>query len=244
MGLSLDRTFKNCVVGVHPGINDIYTAYSLGVDTDLVVVPSPHVFAYRSERAWTVAAHSLGRAARALSRLAAAVAAASQAQANKTAAEAMRAALPPLSVVRRTLKKAKSLLSSAAVDDAAAAAVGGESLASVGGPVNVSGNASLAVGVGQVVATASGAAASGGTAAAADEVSRLHPRRRSQRKRRGPVATARPSAHAELRKGVREELAQMGASAWLMDTLCAEAMRAAGADKTAGALEEGARRRR
>lgn len=75
MGLPLDRTVQKCVVGVDPGVNDIYTAYSLGLDPDIVFVPSQHVLAYRSERAWTVAAHSLARAASALSRLAAAVAA-------------------------------------------------------------------------------------------------------------------------------------------------------------------------
>lgn len=51
MGLPLDSTVKKCVVGVDPGVNVIYSAYSLGLDPDLVVVPSPHVFAYRSERA-------------------------------------------------------------------------------------------------------------------------------------------------------------------------------------------------
>lgn len=88
MGLPLDGKVKKCVVGVDPGVNDIYTAYSLGLDPDLVLFPSPHVFAYRSERARTVAAHSLARAARALSCLAATVASPSQAQAIKTAAEA------------------------------------------------------------------------------------------------------------------------------------------------------------
>lgn len=45
MGLSLDKTVKKCVAGVDPGVNDIYTAYSLVLDPDLVVIPSPHVFA-------------------------------------------------------------------------------------------------------------------------------------------------------------------------------------------------------
>eukprot|EP00170_Pyropia_yezoensis_P003168 contig_13309_g3175 len=42
MGLPLDGTVKKCVVGVDSGANDIYTAYLLGLDPDLVVVPSPH----------------------------------------------------------------------------------------------------------------------------------------------------------------------------------------------------------
>lgn len=178
-----------------------------------------------------------------MSRLAATVAAPSQAQAIKTAAGARRAALPPLCVVRGTRKKAKTLPFSAVVDDAASAAVGGESVASAVGSVNVNGSASLAGRVGEGVATTSGGAASGGTAAAAGMVARSPRRRWSQRKRRAPVATARRAARAELRKEVRKELAQTGASARLIDGLCAEAIRAAEADGTAGAHGEGARRR-
>lgn len=38
MVLPLDGILKKSVVGVDPGVSDIYTAYSLGLDADLVVV--------------------------------------------------------------------------------------------------------------------------------------------------------------------------------------------------------------
>lgn len=244
IGLPLDGAVKKRVMGVEPEVNDIYAVYSLRLDPDLVVVPSRYVLAYRMERPWTVVAHSLARAARAVSRLAATVASPSQAPVIKTAEEARRGAMPPLSVARGTHEKTKRLPSSAVIDDATAGGVVGESFAGAVGPFSVNGSASLSEAVGVGVATASGGAVGSATAAAAGKLARCRRRRRSQRECRGCAATARRTARAELRQEAQEKLAQTSSSACLVEMFYGEAMRAAGANGATGAHGECARRRR
>lgn len=205
MELHLDGAVKKCVVGIDPGAVDIYMPYSLGLDADLVVVDSsPHLCAFQSERAWTVADYSLARGARAVSRLAAAVTTPAQAEANKAAEEARMAALPSLTTVDKCFrKKAKTLPSPAAGNDATAAVVGAAAASREARQIHA--NGSLPEGVGERFAAAGDAG--GGSLVPAGKVAHSRRGQRSERKRQGPVETASRAARANLRKELREELA-------------------------------------